>query len=84
LKISLKCDDFLTKVSAKVPGGVYSDLLNAEILTSDPYYRFNDQEYLWVAQENWTYVANVELDIQSLKDKEAVMLECLGKKLFAR
>lgn len=28
--------------------------------------------------ENWTYVANIELDIDGLKEKDVVMLECLG------
>lgn len=43
------------KAEAKIPGGVYSDLRRAEILTKDIFYRFNDEEYRWVAKDNWTF-----------------------------
>lgn len=41
-------------VAATVPGGIYSDLLNAGIL-NDLYYRFNDIKYRWVAKDVWAY-----------------------------
>lgn len=43
------------QIPAKVPGGIYSDLLEAGILTSDLYYRFNEANYKWVAQTDWIY-----------------------------
>lgn len=36
------------------PGNVYSHLQAAGVL-SDPLYRFNDVEYLWVAKQAWKY-----------------------------
>ena len=43
------------KVSAKVPGSIYTDLINNKVI-GNPYYRFNDLLYRWVANDNWTYV----------------------------
>ena len=37
-----------------VPGSMYTALLNNKNI-SDPYYRKNDQEYRWIALEDWTY-----------------------------
>lgn len=43
-------------VGGQVPGGVYSDLLAANVLSEgDLYYRYNDLNYRWVSKENWTY-----------------------------
>ena len=43
------------QIEATVPGGIYTDLMNAGVLDSDPYYRFNEDNFKWVAQTNWTY-----------------------------
>ena len=43
------------RVNCTTPGGVYSDLMNANVI-GDVLYRFNDVKYRWVAKENWTYV----------------------------
>ena len=43
------------KIPASVPGDVYSDLREAGVLLGDLLYRFNDVEYRWVSQYNWTY-----------------------------
>ena len=40
--------------SATVPGNIFTDLIDANIL-SDPYYGYNDVEYRWVGMDNWTY-----------------------------
>ncbi|KAG0721007.1 Beta-mannosidase [Chionoecetes opilio] len=43
-------------VGGQVPGGVYTDLLAANVLNAgDFYYRYNDMDYRWVSKENWTY-----------------------------
>ncbi|KAK8396338.1 hypothetical protein O3P69_005403 [Scylla paramamosain] len=55
-------------VGGQVPGGVYSDLLAANVLSEgDLYYRYNDLNYRWVSKENWTYssVLNVDADVLS-------------------
>ena len=51
------CNSGFVDVAAKVPGGIYTDLMAAGHL-GDPYYRFNDVEYRWVAWDNWTYYRN--------------------------
>jgi len=43
-----------SKYAASVPGCIHTDLLAAEAIP-DPYYRFNDQELLWVGNSDWTY-----------------------------
>uniref|UniRef100_A0A1B6DET4 beta-mannosidase n=1 Tax=Clastoptera arizonana TaxID=38151 RepID=A0A1B6DET4_9HEMI len=48
-------------VPANVPGGIYTDLRNAGVLAEELFYRFNDQEYRWVAKENWTYYSSFTL-----------------------
>lgn len=50
-------------LEAAVPGGVHTALMhNANI--GDPYYRFRDVEYRWIAYENWTYYRNFSRKIQ--------------------
>lgn len=41
-------------VSAKVPGTVHIALFHSGNI-KDPYFRYNDVDYRWVAYENWTY-----------------------------
>ena len=40
--------------AATVPGQIHTDLLAAGVI-GDPYYRFNDVDYQWIALANWTY-----------------------------
>lgn len=40
--------------NATVPGCIHTDLL-ANKKINDPYYRYNDVEYRWIAFDNWTY-----------------------------
>ncbi|XP_072144459.1 beta-mannosidase-like [Dermacentor andersoni] len=47
-------------VPSTVPGGIYTDLMMAGII-SEPYYGDNDLEYEWVGQENWTFYRNFEI-----------------------
>ena len=65
------------QIPATVPGGIYSDLQNAGILTSDIYYRLNEENYKWVAQTNWTYEAIFDLEIPIPED-QSVFLDCHG------
>jgi hypothetical protein len=43
------------KVSARVPGSIFTDLIRNDVLNEDPYYGQNDQNYKWVSHDNWTY-----------------------------
>ncbi|XP_071452047.1 beta-mannosidase [Hetaerina americana] len=61
-------------VSAKVPGGIYSDLISAHILGEDVYYKSNDEDYRWVAYDNWTYQRNFTVPSDWISgNKEAVI-----------
>ena len=41
-------------IRAKVPGGVHTALMDHGII-GDPFYRKNDENYLWVGRTDWTY-----------------------------
>ena len=64
-------------VPATVPGGVYTDLSNAGVLKDDLYYRFNDLEYRWVAQQDWTYTGMFSLSREQL-EVSMIELDCHG------
>lgn len=49
------------EIPGQVPGGIYTDLQAAGILGGDLFYRFNDHEYRWVSNEEWTYETTFEL-----------------------
>lgn len=76
---SLRADNKPITVGGQVPGGVYSDLLAANVLSEgDLYYRYNDLDYRWVSKENWTYssVVNVDAGVLSYA-RVALMFEGL-------
>lgn len=72
------------QIPAIIPGGIYSDLETAGILTSDIYYRFNEDNYKWVSQTNWTYETAFNLAelIGHLEDKKTILLNCEGTVLY--
>ena len=46
-------------VHGNVPGNVHTALYeNGTIM--DPYFRFNDVKYRWIAYDNWTYTRSLE------------------------
>ena len=47
----------VNSVVGHVPGSIYTDLMYNKII-GEPYYRFNDEAYRWVAKDNWTYSTN--------------------------
>ncbi|MFB6135429.1 MAG: glycoside hydrolase family 2 protein [Halobacteriaceae archaeon] len=61
---------------ARVPGGVYSDLLRAGEIP-DPYEDDNELDVQWVGESDWTYRRTVDVD-SSLLDHERVTLVCHG------
>ena len=44
-------------VKGSVPGSVHTALMNSKLI-KDPYYRFNDNDYRWIAYDNWTYTTD--------------------------
>uniref|UniRef100_A0A3B4B7I1 Beta-mannosidase n=1 Tax=Periophthalmus magnuspinnatus TaxID=409849 RepID=A0A3B4B7I1_9GOBI len=62
-------------LGAQVPGCVHS-ALQQQGLIQDPYYRFNDVFYQWIALENWTYSTTFSLNstYRSVQDKNKVLL----------
>ncbi|KAK8727944.1 hypothetical protein OTU49_009522 [Cherax quadricarinatus] len=72
---SLSSSNHSVTVSGTVPGGVYSDLLLADVLTGgDLYYRYNDLDYRWVAEENWTYSTLVQGDAALLGHERVALI----------
>ena len=65
------------RVPASVPGDVYTDLSQAGVLGGDLLYRFNDVEYRWVAEGNWTYEVVFPLS-QDQVERASLLLDCHG------
>nr|CAD7590061.1 unnamed protein product [Timema genevievae] len=61
-------------VPATVPGGIYTDLRAAGVLDGDPFYRFNDLLYRWVARDNWTYARTFAINADTFLTKRQVTL----------
>uniref|UniRef100_A0AAX7U0L8 Beta-mannosidase n=1 Tax=Astatotilapia calliptera TaxID=8154 RepID=A0AAX7U0L8_ASTCA len=57
---------------AQVPGCVHSALQQQGYIT-DPYFRFNDVSYRWIALDNWTYTTTFTLSAE-LSVKQKVLL----------
>ncbi|RVE56873.1 hypothetical protein OJAV_G00210580 [Oryzias javanicus] len=69
---TLSSHDGALVLPAEVPGCVHSALLR-EGLIQDPYFRFNDVSYRWIALENWTYSTTFTASAQ-LRGKQEVEL----------
>nr|XP_006629912.2 PREDICTED: beta-mannosidase [Lepisosteus oculatus] len=63
-------------LTAAVPGCVHSALLKQGLI-QDPYYRFNDLEYRWIALDNWTYSRTFSLSSE-LRKRKKFNLVCEG------
>ncbi|KAK7792890.1 hypothetical protein R5R35_000439 [Gryllus longicercus] len=59
------------RVPATVPGGVYTDLRAAGVLSSDFFFGHNDELYRWVSYDNWTYELTFEVDESLLRRRHA-------------
>lgn len=46
-------------VHGNVPGNVHTALYKNGTI-KDPYFRFNDVRYRWIAYDNWTYTRSLE------------------------
>uniref|UniRef100_A0A665WM54 Beta-mannosidase n=1 Tax=Echeneis naucrates TaxID=173247 RepID=A0A665WM54_ECHNA len=65
-KWSLFSSDGSVSLPAEVPGCVHSALQQQGHI-QDPYFRFNDLSYRWIALNNWTYVTtfNVSAEVRT-------------------
>lgn len=62
------------EVPVVLPAVAHTALLAAGVLQGDPLYRFNEREWSWVADENWTFVGSVSLAADSeLLDTDALI-----------
>ncbi|XP_074036619.1 beta-mannosidase [Leptinotarsa decemlineata] len=68
-------------LKATVPGGIYSDLMNNNII-GDIFFGYGDSETKWVPRLNWTYYRNFSVDANTL-NKENVNLVLEGLDTFA-
>ncbi|CAG4954197.1 unnamed protein product [Parnassius apollo] len=60
------CNNNNTQVAGTVPGGVYSDLQKAGVI-SDILSGFNDIQTRWVAYDTWTYTGHFEVGHHDLE-----------------
>ncbi len=65
-----------TTVSATVPGSVYNDLLNADLI-EDPYFRDNEYNALEISRNSYEYRRTFEISDEILKS-DMVYLLCKG------
>ncbi|KAK9534254.1 hypothetical protein VZT92_009310 [Zoarces viviparus] len=71
-KWSLSNSDGSVSLPAEVPGCVHSALQQQGYI-QDPYFRFNDVSYRWIALDNWTYTTTFSVSGQ-LRANHKVLL----------
>ncbi|KAK4884761.1 hypothetical protein RN001_001032 [Aquatica leii] len=75
-------DKGYTKLQATVPGGVYTVLMEANVI-DDVFYGFNDIETRWVSKTNWNYSTEFFLENDVLIKKEKIKLVFEGIDTFS-
>ncbi|KJE94140.1 mannosidase [Capsaspora owczarzaki ATCC 30864] len=60
----------VTFSGASVPGNVHVDLQDVAKVISDPYYRFNEAAYRWIAMDTWTYSKSFAMTAVTLQEKQ--------------
>uniref|UniRef100_A0A7N8WK97 Beta-mannosidase n=1 Tax=Mastacembelus armatus TaxID=205130 RepID=A0A7N8WK97_9TELE len=71
-KWGLSSSDGSLSLTAQVPGCVHSALQQQGYI-QDPYFRFNDVSYQWIALDNWTYTTVFAVSAQ-LRARQKVLL----------
>ena len=56
-----------------VPGDIYGDLMNNDLI-GNPFYRYGDEVYRWIAYDNWTYTNTVSLPSHLVNGKKLVLV----------
>ncbi|XP_020629469.1 beta-mannosidase-like isoform X2 [Orbicella faveolata] len=59
-------------VPGNVPGNVHTALYKNGTI-KDPYFRFNDVNYRWIAYDNWTYTRSLEVS-KDITSKRQILL----------
>lgn len=62
--------------NATVPGTSHMHLLDAGLI-EDPYLRFNEREYQWIAAETWVYETQVTVGESDVLAKSNLVFETL-------
>lgn len=52
------CDNTLGPFTGNVPGDVHSDLMAANVITPNPYFRFEEKNLSWITSTCWKYVSS--------------------------
>lgn len=60
-------------VKSKVPGSIYSDLRNHNII-QDPYFGKNDVLYRWIGLDSWTFKKKFKVECHLLQKKRIILL----------
>ncbi|XP_072031155.1 beta-mannosidase-like [Amphiura filiformis] len=63
-------------IKGSVPGSVHTALMENSVI-KDPYYRLNDVDYRWIANDNWTYTTDFTVS-KDILSKQRVVLVCHG------
>ncbi|CAH1406818.1 unnamed protein product [Nezara viridula] len=61
----------------KVPGGVYSSMEDASMIT-DILFGNNDVRFRWIAKENWNYFTKFQITKEDLKNHSSIFLVLHG------
>ncbi|CAL8069239.1 unnamed protein product [Orchesella dallaii] len=64
-------------VPAGVPGGIYSDLEESNVLGSAVYHEYNDMENKWVGRLDWTFTRDFVVSPE-VNEKSEIVLVCEG------
>ena len=68
--------------SVSVPNDAHGALMSAGVI-ADPYYRFNDAAYAWVAADNWTFSRRLPPAFDSAADGQWTLV-CEGLQTLAQ
>ena len=78
IKCSANCPSSLpSSIPAQVPGVAHLSLMDAGLLKGDPLYRYNELEWSWVAEADWTYEGSFNSTSAEVGATGAVRLEGL-------
>jgi beta-mannosidase len=62
------CDKRITNIKATIPGNVMLDLVQAGIISDDPYFGFKERELSWIVESCWSYQSDYfEMSMFNLK-----------------
>jgi beta-mannosidase len=59
----------LLELPVRVPGVVHQQLFHAGVI-QDPLFGFNEQNYRWIAHDNWTFEKQFEIECSSASSKD--------------